>query len=91
MSAAEVLRTLVAIMLKRVRGVGRPRILGGPSAFAKAAPTDDNQRIFLCNSNLGVQGAEPPEALAILSNLWVKSWNFIPFSLQTGYLKEYQL
>ncbi len=58
-----------------LRGVGRSQILGGPSAFMRALLTDDS----------------PPEALAILSNLWVKSWNFIPFSLQTGYLKEYQL
>ena len=40
---------------------------------------------------LGVQGAEPLEALAFLSNLRVKSWNFIPFSLKTGYSKEYEL
>ena len=53
--------------------------------------TDDNQKISVNYIILRVQGAEPPEALAILSNLRVKSWNFIPFSLQTGYSKEYQL
>ncbi len=37
------------------------------------------------NIIMGVQGAESREALAIFGNLWVKSWNFIPFSLQTYY------
>ncbi len=27
----------------------------------------------------------------MINNLWVEFWNFIPFSLQTGYLKKYQL
>ena len=40
---------------------------------------------------LGVQGAEPQEALAILNNIWVKSWIFIPFSLQLGNFKEIRL
>ncbi len=53
-----------------LRGVGRLHILGGPRAFARVPPTDNDQRIFVYNSNL-----------AILSILWVKSWNFIPFSL----------
>ncbi len=53
------------------------------------AAADDNQKISGYDIILGVQGAEPPEALAILSNLWVKSWNLIPFSKPTGYLKEY--
>ncbi len=56
-----------------------------------APATDDNQNISVNDTILGVQGADPPEALAILSNLGGKSWNFIPFSLQTGYSKEYQL
>ncbi len=40
---------------------------------ARAPATDDNQKISVHNIILGVQGAEPPEAMEILSNLWVKS------------------
>ena len=55
------------------RGVGRSRIFGGggESACARAPAPDDNQKISDINWNgliLRVQGAEPPEALAILSN-----------------------
>ncbi len=65
--------------------------IGGPSVCARAPATNDIQKISVNDIILGVQGAEPPEALAILSNLRVKSWNFIPFSLQTDCSKEYQL
>ena len=78
-------------LLGIIRGVGRSRILGGPSACAIAPETDDNQKISVNDIILGAQGADPPEARAISSNLRVKSWNFIPFSLQTFYSKEYQL
>ncbi len=56
------------------RGVGRSRIFGGgASVCARAPATDDNQNISVHNIILGVQGAESPEALEILSNLWAKS------------------
>ena len=73
------------------RGVGRSRILGEPSTCMWVPATNNNQKMSANDIILGVQGVEPPEALAILCNLWVKSLNSVPFSLQTGYSKEYQL
>ncbi len=62
-------------------------VLGGPSACARVSATDANQKISEYDIIPGVQGAELPEVLAILSNLWVNSWNFIQFSCQTGFIK----
>ncbi len=61
-----------SVLLVLYRDVGS-RTLGGQEHCARVLAIVDNQKISLYSIILGVQGVKPPEALAILSYLWVKS------------------